>query len=144
MEDGIAVDDEGSLLLFSTARQAREYASSSDLALNDDDPVLYDLDELIVWLAKPDREVDCVGTLNFWNLFSDLAASVSLESAFRTLDRAKPSIYEKIFAGNNLPAMTPPGQRYVPTWSEEEIRHIVAVMTAGLDLMERALAGHAT
>lgn len=139
LDDGLVVDDKGCLVWFSSEQRAREYAAGNGLTVDDAEPVLYNLDELTSWLASLDKEVDCVATLNFWNLFSDVAASVPMDSPFRGLDRAEPDIYEKIFVGNNLRVMTPPREHYVPIWSDDEMRHIVAVMASGLELLESAL-----
>lgn len=139
LDDGLVVDDKGYLVWFSSEQRAREYAAGNGLTVDDAESVLYNLDELTSWLASLDNALDCVATLNLWNLFSDVAASVQMDSPFRSLDRAEPDIYEKIFVGNNLRVMTPPGEHYVPTWSDDEMGHIVAVMASGLELLESAL-----
>jgi hypothetical protein len=140
MTDGLLTDEEGFLLVFDSERLAHEYAMASQLRVDDPQSVHYDLDELAGWLEHSQKVVDCVETLNLWNLFSDVAASVPFDSAFRNLDRARPAIYEKIFVGNNLPVMTPPGEHYEPTWSQDEMRHIAKVMASGLELVKSALA----
>jgi hypothetical protein len=139
MEDGLLIDKAGFLLVFKSVQQAHEYAGANKLMVGDPEAVCYDLDELASWLDHPNNELDCVEALNLWNLFSDVAASVSFSSPFRNLDRARPTIYEKIFAGNNLPVMTPPGRHYEPTWSQDEMRHIAEVMATGWELFKSAL-----
>ena len=52
-------------------------------------------------------------------------------------------VYDKLFFGNNLPAMTPPGEHYDPTWSDAEIRILCSVIAAGLHLFRSHLGGHA-
>jgi hypothetical protein len=49
-------------------------------------------------------------------------------------DHINNDIYDKVFFGNNLPSMTPPGEHYVPAWSEEEIDRLSRVLTGGLRL----------
>jgi len=36
--------------------------------------------------------------------------------------------------GNNIPSLTPPGKRYDPVWSPEEVTQLVEVLTAGIDM----------
>lgn len=60
--------------------------------------------------------------LDVWNFFEDLIRTFELEqnfSRFRTpcLDK----VYEKIFWGCNLPAVTPEGKSYSPLWADSEI-----------------------
>jgi hypothetical protein len=38
----------------------------------------------------------------------------------------------------NLPAITPTGEHYVPTWSTEEVRTLAQIIASGLDLLRRS------
>ena len=44
------------------------------------------------------------------------------------------AIYDKVFRGNNLPAITRTGESYVPVWSPDELRSIKALMKSGIAL----------
>lgn len=73
-------------------------------------------------LEQSGPPLDCRTSLECWNLFTDVAASVGpieafRRAAFRREDRNASSIYDELFAGNNLPTMTPPGVPYEPTWA---------------------------
>jgi len=100
-------------------------------------PVIHDLDWVAGWRIAHGTEIKCVQALDAWNLFRDVAASVQAKGAeFAKLDRNEPLIYDKLFWGNNLPAMTPEGQSYVPQWTLQETQLLAAVLSAGLDLFE--------
>jgi hypothetical protein len=60
------------------------------------------------WLDDPQADtVDCVLFLLGWNLFWDVATV--LGRPLRDLDPVANKIHDKLFFGNNLPAMTPEG-----------------------------------
>jgi len=48
-------------------------------------------------------------------------------------------VYDKLFWGNNLPAMTPPGERFVPTWSAEELEALAALLSAGFAMLSSSM-----
>jgi hypothetical protein len=104
--------------------------------IEDEKPILYDLDFIAAWVAVPVEPVDCVQVLNAWNLFTDISASVHSprNSAFETLKSRSRVLYDKIFWGNNLPAVTPIGEHFVPSWSQSELRSIAEILAAGLHL----------
>jgi hypothetical protein len=88
-------------------------------------PVHYDLDAIRAWSESDSQVVDCDQVLTAWNLFGDLPHEGNL---FAGADRRANQIYEKLFLGCNLPAITPAGEHYVPTWSVSEIvdlKHLV-------------------
>ncbi len=41
-------------------------------------------------------------------------------------------IYDKLFWGCNIPALTPRGKKYIPLWSAREISIINKVLTEGV------------
>jgi hypothetical protein len=119
--DSVAVDSNGSVPSFRDLAEPSKYSDSRNYRLETDEPVLHDLDWVKTWITSPIAKVDCEEALNTWNLFRDVAASFPNKvAALEELDSDLP-IYDKLFWGNNLPAVTPPGERYVPEWSPEEI-----------------------
>jgi hypothetical protein len=127
-QDAVAVDHEGFVPSFRDLVNLRRYADLNQYRL--------DLD----WVAKlkmaMNPQIDCETALAAWNLFSDVAVSTpSHGNAFQTLDsKAHWPIYDKLFRGNNLLAVTPEGERYIPEWSQDEVRSLAKLLTAGLDL----------
>ncbi len=64
-----------------------------------------------------------------------MAASLpSKAGSFIALEKTARDIYQKVFWGNNLPAVTPAGKGFDPTWSEEDLIGIKAVLETGLSL----------
>lgn len=133
--DGVVVQD-GRMLSFSSDDLLCQFAAQAGLALADETPRLHDLDSVQAWLSCPHRDtIDCSATLSAWNLFGDIARSLPTAGAgFSALDRAHDGIYEKLFFGNNLPAVTPEGEHYEPSWPDDEITAFVAILDRGLRL----------
>jgi hypothetical protein len=77
--------------------------------------------------------------LNTWNILTDIARSLSLpmHGAKESLD-----VYDKLFWGSNIPAVTPEGQKFTPDWSASEIAALVRVLSSGLANVREA-AGYA-
>jgi hypothetical protein len=60
--------------------------------------------------------------LDGWNFIEDLIRTVGQESdLLRLRCPVLDKLYEKLFWGNNLPAVTPEGASYSPIWMQEEI-----------------------
>jgi hypothetical protein len=58
---------------------------------------------------------------------------------FGYTDRRHLTLYDKLFLGCNLPAMTPEGQRYDPMWSAEDCRKLAQLLRLGLVELQAAL-----
>jgi len=112
------------------------------LSLVPDEPARYDFDQLREWCIGAEASgVDCPALLNAWNFFDDLARlHDDAESDYAKLSRGAETSYDKLFWGNNLPSMTPPGESFTPVWSAEELEDIRRVMEAGLKLVEAELS----
>jgi hypothetical protein len=135
--DSVAVDAGGFVPSFRDLTALRQYTDLNHFNIESGEPVLHDLEWVATWVMAPVAPVDCVEALAAWNLFGDIAVSIPGRGiAFRKLADSQivRPIYDKLFWGNNLPAMTPKGERYVPEWSQDELRSLVEVMTAGLEL----------
>ncbi len=141
--DGVITDAEGRVLTFASARDLIEYASLAELVVSREEPRLHDLDAVRAWLADPRGEsVDCDETLCAWNLFVDVARSVSASGeAFLAADAAQGALYDRVFWGCNLPAVTPEGEAFHPSWTRDEVRGLVDVLTRGFELFVRVTRG---
>ena len=135
--DSVAVDADGFVPSFRDLSVLRQYADMNHLKVENDEPLLHDLEWIATWRTAPGASVDCVKALNAWNLFGDVASSIpSRGNVFGQLAESQVArpIYDKLFWGNNLRAMTPKSERYVPEWSQNELESLAEVMTAGLEL----------
>ena len=138
-EDGVVLQADGSVPCFSSTLHAHIYATTHQLAIQEETPVLHDLDIIAHWLQRTlSADVDCKEFLNAWNLFDDIAVSVG--HTFRADDTETHTVYEKLFWGSNIPILTPPGEHYTPVWSDDELLLLRAVLAQGLTLFRSAVA----
>ena len=133
--DGVLLDEAGRLLTFTSLADLQGFAHRRGLSLDSNvnaEPL--DLDAVQRWLGAARRTtVDCQEFLNAWNLFSDFASTV--DGKLRHIDDQKEvRIYDKLFWGNNLPALTPPGKEYVPLWTRSEVARLRNVLNKGMQL----------
>jgi hypothetical protein len=133
--DGVVVELDGSVPTFRTQPDLWTYAERRGLALEAEEPSEFDLDAVERWLSRPDRgAIECAHFLDAWNLFGDIASSKGC-AAFETASRSAGVVYDKLFWGNNLPAVTPPGEHYVPAWSDAEVAELHRILSDGMALV---------
>lgn len=117
---------------FETENEARECAEY--LGLNCTGACIYDAERLKKWIETHEKDTDCRLLLDFWNIFGDIAYSVGMRfEPVRT--RRSNKVYSKLFFGLNLPAMTPPGEKYVPLWTKKERKLLRELMSFGLNML---------
>jgi len=132
-EDGVLVDSEAHIPSFGKLEALTAYAQNRSLTVDVKEGVLFDLDATSRWLEAPDAlSIDCVNTLNAWNLFADVARSVG--GLFDVEPKETIHIYQKLFWGNNLACVTPPGEHYDPSWTPSELETLAEVLKSGLSL----------
>lgn len=139
--DGVLLDGQGRLLTFCHLAELHDCAVRLGLSVEPEvNPEPLDLDVVQRWLEAASKSmVDCETFLEAWNLFSDLAATV--QGGLAHIDeRNEDSIYNKLFWGNNLPALTPPGKHYKPTWTKSEVGRLRKVLRRGMRLFPDRLA----
>jgi hypothetical protein len=133
--DSVALDEGGFIPTFEDAAHLRRYADLNHYRLQDEEPILHDLDWVAAWTKSTREPINCENALAAWNLFGDVARSVGGRGvAFESLESRQTTIYNKLFWGNNLPSMTPNGCHYIPDWSADEIALLAEILTTGLDL----------
>jgi hypothetical protein len=136
--EGFVRRPDGQLLAACSLEDLASAAAEMGLPLVHDEPARYDFDQLREWCVRAESaDVDCPVFLDAWNFFDDLARlHEDCQSDYAKLSRRASQSYDKLFWGNNLPSMTPPGKRFTPTWSAEELEGIRLVMEAGLRIVE--------
>lgn len=144
--DSVAVNSDGYAYSFSSLSDLNRFADANKLQVEQEEPKLHDLGCIETWLRDKDSNVDCFEILSAWNLFCDIANSVEGPSkdSFEKLDSEMSDVYNKVFWGNNLPAVTPPGERFVPTWSADEMDALAALLSAGLAMLTSCAAKSAS
>lgn len=145
-KDSLVVDADGFIPTFEGTDLLRRYADLSHFDLQNEEPILHDLDWIVTFGRAGERTCDCKKALAAWNLFVDVANSVGHKgNAFKRCDvqispkvprssDPAPSIYNKLFWGNNLLPVTPDGCEYIPEWSSDELASLAELLSSGLDL----------
>lgn len=135
--DGVVVDNSEQVIMFKYIPLLRKYADKCGLHIEEEEPGLHNLDAVKDWIENPSKtDINCDILLSAWNLFIDIASSVQDVTFDR--DREKTDlIYEKLFWGNNLPAVTPPGKHYKPNWTDDEIEKLQEVLADGLKMFQQ-------
>jgi hypothetical protein len=138
--DGLLTDGAASLRTFASTDEARAYAASSGLKLDDSEVAAYDLDDIEAWTDDPEhRTLHWDMILNAWNLLADVSRSVGNQVATaRLLDRATFPAYDRLVNSCELPAL---GSRpAVGELTEGDRRAIAAVLRHGLLCFDDAIA----
>jgi hypothetical protein len=136
-EDGVHLNSENKIVSFGNSESLTSYAEKQNLLIKDEMPAFYDFENLEKTLGNKKFEVDCVQFLNAWNLFDDI--SRSLGENFDPDHKITKEIYNKLFWGNNLPAVTPEGEWYEPDWKRKELEIIREVLLNGIAIFRRNL-----
>ena len=136
-ESGDQVMSEGPRAVsFGSADELRTYGIEHELHLVEDESSLHDFDKVQTWLDHG-GEPDPSELLTAWNFAGDLARVVGAEFSDRS--EVRDALYDKLFWACNLPAVTPPGERFEPEWSDSEIEELHKLMGEALAVVADAL-----
>lgn len=130
--DRVLVDN-GRIVCARTPTELETMAHRHGLILEEGNDDGQNLDELERLLELPASDETCAQLLNGWNLFNDIARSVG-----GSLDDRGPeasACYDKLFAGNNLETMTPPGEPYRPDFSHSDRLLITEILNRGRTIL---------
>lgn len=131
--DGFCLDSDNRLAAFRSKADLADFARQKGIKLSDAQSEGVDLDEVIDWIEKPRTlSLDCNKILNAWNFGDDVRQSIRGHSA--CLSKQAFRVYEKLFWGCNLPAVTPESCEYIPIWRGREIYLIKRMIKSGIDL----------
>jgi len=140
--DSVVVDAEGFIPTFKDRVALRLYAERNGFTLTEAEPILHDLDWVATWTRSPAEPCDYHKVLGAWNLFSDVAGSVGARGiSFAGLDQRCQPIYERVFWGSNLPAVTPAGCHFVPDWRPDEVTSMTELLSAGMEMFSASIRG---
>ncbi len=92
------------VLEFPSESAAREARPPVGHVLSSEPATHYDFDTVQAWCASTAAPLDCATLLNAWNLLGDLPHT---ENLFTWADVRAKGVYDKLFFGCNLPAITP-------------------------------------
>jgi hypothetical protein len=135
--DGVVIDDNGKVPSFHDNEDLLNYATSLSLSVSTDSAVLHNIDTVSAFLERKDETVYCKNFLEAWNLFEDVSQSVG--GNFDIDRKLTVNIYEKLFWGNNIPAVTPDAESYEPIWTKREVKVIREVLAVGLSIFREKI-----
>lgn len=133
--EGVEMTPAGKIIAFKAFDDLASYCHANGLAPLVDDGAQLNLDSIAAWCKRPSEDsVDCRLFLDASNAFTDVARSdKAVNCTFIGDADLYIPVYDKLFWGCNLPAVTPPGQRCTPTWSRQEVSALAHVLRTGLD-----------
>lgn len=126
-QDSFKLDSNNCLISSETEDELRKLLGNESKHIKWLEGAAIDFDNF--WKALKNLKVDrassektCKILLDGWNFIEDLAHTISLTEELKKLrSPLLNKVYEKLFYGNNLPAITPEGKSYSPLWLQEEI-----------------------
>jgi hypothetical protein len=141
--DGFVCLPDGRVLVGVSLDVLTAEAAGLAITLEREEPTEYDFDRIQAWSQRPSAEgIECPVFLDAWNFFDDLGNLYAApDSEYARLSWAAAGCYDKLFWGSNLPSVTPPGEQFIPSWSQEELAAIAQVFQAGLARLAEELAG---
>jgi len=136
VSDGVLTDGSKRVITFSTKLEALSFAKKRKFKVMKSRTTFYDFDIIKKWIL-PNATIDCKPMLDFWNMIKDISSSVGVDFNYESVKYNK--VYNKLFWGSNLPAVTPRGSKYLPKWNDSEKRLISGMFRSGLKIIEAEL-----
>lgn len=133
--DGVYIDENGIVPSFEDLKNLRNYGEKLGISVDIEKPNLHNLDLVENWLSDNKPEiVDYNPFLEVWNLFDDI--SISTNGNFDSDRKLTKKIYNKIFWGCNISAVTPEGKSYEPIWTKKELKIIHETLSFGFQMFK--------
>jgi hypothetical protein len=108
-----------------------DYAEKQGFIVYHDNVTDYDIYQIKQWIINPDYHFDCSDYLNFWNMCTDISASLNQEFIGDIKDNLRNGIYEKLFNGSGIFMSEDPN----PQFNLEEITLLSAIFKNGMDML---------
>jgi hypothetical protein len=126
--DSFKIDVNGKLIQSSSIEELGKRLPTNMKDIHWDECAEINFDKF--WIAirnlrsdKASSPKTCEILLNAWNFIEDMGRTFQSETKMESLKTKELNkAYDKIFAGNNLPAVTPKGRSYSPLWTKGEIK----------------------
>lgn len=136
---GFHLTPDGSIAAFTSISKLDEYAAQMKIThlrcLE-----TYNLDIAFDWLKSPKgKSIECSKFIDVWNLSGDYRNAVAQKN-MDSEDKSHAELYQKLFWGCNLPAVTPAGKKFRPVWTKAEVRELKRVMRESLSIFEQHLS----
>lgn len=124
--------EHGRVPAFESQAALVRFAEVRGLVLRDKTRELYNLDDIVQWLASPLPDtLERMECINAWSLFAIVASSVG-EAEYDT--RHFPgSLWQQILFGENYAHIQAPRSPYVPAWDPAQVEALHTVLSQGLE-----------
>jgi len=130
-EDGVLMDEQKRILVFASVDALEWHATRNGIRASRSQSKRVDFDSPFSEFAAPQ---DCDRALCMWNLDEDMERSLGVLKPVES--GVSVSAYDKLFHGNNLPAVNQSGNAYIPTFSGEELAEIQSIQARGLRILK--------
>lgn len=119
----------GRLLIIDDADAKRRRLNAVNMNIHWDESAALDVDNFFEQLSRLGSASMTSASygeiLNGWNALEDLAHTLDVPKTLHFFQSdIVSSAYKKIFNGNNIPAVTPDGRHFSPTWRKIEITEL--------------------
>ena len=131
--DGL-LNENNKIKYFNTENNLTNYAINKGIKIQPDKITVYNIDDIQKIIQSKGKVIDCEKVLNLWNIIADIAKTIGT-SFYGDKDEIT-HIYDKLFYGNNLPAICEGNEMQPPIWDEKEISIIFKVLEDSYKIFE--------
>jgi len=141
-ESGLLIQDK-QLLMFASINEAKSYAEKLEIELETEMDE-YDLSRIPELIKGIEFSENCFTLIGIWNLFSDIAKSLSEQFLGDLNDWCIPGdglvldINQMLFYGSNIKVMK--HDEYHPVFDDEDFEVCMSVFNCGLAIIDRQFA----
>ncbi len=117
----------GNILFFNKKEELNEFCIENNIVI--ENSVLYNFDKI--------DANNCSDYLNKWNIIDDLSKSVGMK--FIGDCNGYTNLYSKFVYGSNIPSLNTSEEKYVPSFSKEELLEIQSIKNDMIRILKAAL-----
>lgn len=133
-QDGVITAND-KIIAFTSLDELQLYIQEHYAALETLEVAIYYLNTIAAWVKHPQpQDINCVLLLDAWNLFIDVSASLQIK--LEENQKINKKLYDKLFWGCNLPSMSPPGEEYIPIFTQKECKRLAGILDRGLVILK--------
>lgn len=135
------IANENKIEIFDDIIDATNYAKDNDIFLEQGVTIfnVVDMENLIDKIKNIALSEICNELLDIWNILGDMAKSTGAMFRGNYDDELTNTVYEKLFYGSNLSAITQGMDEYHPVFDEEETEVCISVFRNGLEILDETL-----
>ena len=123
------------IILFKSDNEMINYSINNNIKVKEDKIVNYNVDRIKIIIKNiklmKDEKINCKYILGIWNIIGDIVRTNQTYFSgdlWKIKNKKLLLIYDKIFFGNNLPALRGDGEIYIPIFNNNEIKNILNIL----------------